>query len=327
MTEHYLKIKENALKIERSISNIIWLNGLEKFNEFIHLVSNSLYLSAIELSLYNIFEKSEITSKELFDLRNNITEENVNISGLHNIFADSENFKDSFFSSDLMFEKTAKRIEEYIDYARMLHIENLSLDYMTFLNRENISEDEADSTFLKLLTRIDKYANDDVKIHIAPMNKENRDYLNKYVDAIELIKKARFQNIKVLLDLKEIFSTLSFDLKYFKDNRDYINHFHISNLDGGAITFTDIPMHNKMVNTSFSQDYTNNFFVMKINNLTAEEKSDIENYEKYIHVFKEIYQVPLELSPFCSKLFMNFIYRHISAEGPDIEHLYNYDIH
>jgi len=327
MTEHYLKIKENALEIKRSISNIIWFNGIGKFTDFIHLVSNSLYLSAIELSLYNIFEKSEISTKELFDLRNQITEENVTLSGIHNIFADSENFTESFFSSEEMFEKTAKRVEQYIDYAKILDIENLSLDYMNFLNTENISQEEADSIFIKFLTRIDKYSDNIVVIHIAPTNEDNRNYLNKYVDAIELIKKSRLKNIKVLLDLKEIFSTLSFDLKYFKDNRNYLSHFHISNLDGGAITFTDIPMHNKMVNISYSQDYTNRFFVMKIPNVTNEQKLDITNYEHFIHVFKEIYQVPLELSPFCSKLFSNFIYRHISAEGPDIEHLYNYDIH
>jgi len=327
MTEHYLKIKENALKIKRSISNIIWLSGIEKFPDFINLVNNSLYISAIELSLYNIFERTDITAKELFDLRNQVTEENVEISGIHNIFADSENFQESFFSSKEAFEKTAKRVENYIDYARILDVKNLSLDFMNFLNVDNISQNEADSIFLKFLTRIDEYSNGDIFIHIVPTSENNRNYLNKYVDAIELIKKARLKNIKVLLDLKEIFSTLSFDLKYFKDNRDYINHFHISNLDGGAITFTDIPMHNKMVNISYSQDYTNNFFVMKIQNLTEEQKHEIENYEHFIHVFKEIYQVPLELSPFCSKLFANFIYRHISAEGPDIEHLYNYDIH
>ncbi len=31
--------------------------------------------------------------------------------------------------------------------------------------------------------------------------------------------------------------------------------------------------------------------------------------------------MPLELSPFCSKLFINLVYRHFSAEGPDVEHL------
>ena len=86
-------------------------------------------------------------------------------------------------------------------------------------------------------------------------------------------------------------------------------------------------MHNKIVNISYSKDYTNKFFVMKIKNVTEEQKQDLANYTQFIHVFKEIYQVPLELSPFCSRLFPNLVYRHISAEGPDVEHLFDYDVH
>jgi len=327
MTKEYLKAKSNALQIEKSISNIIWLDGFDKFQDFISMVSESIHISSIELSLYNIFLTPDISQKDLFNLRNNIFEANITLSGIHNIFADTENFKDSLFSSNEMFEKTIKRVENYIDYARVLDITELSLDYMNFLKLDGLPKEEADKTFFKFLDHINRYSDGDIDIHISPTSENNRDYLTRYVDAIEMIKKGRFENIKVLVDLKEMFDTLSFDLKYFKDNHQYLTHFHVSNLDGGPITFTDIPMHNKIVNLSFVKDYTNKFFVMKIKNLTDEQKEDISNYTQFIHVFKEIYQVPLQLSPFCSQLFPNLIYRHISAEGPDVEHLFKYDIH
>jgi len=327
MTEKYLKAKKNALKIQRSISNIIWLDGFDNFRGFVTMVSNSPYLSAIELSLYNIFLKPNPTQKELFDLKNLILEENLNISGVHNIFADKDNFKESFFLSKEMFEKTTKRVKEYIDIAKILNLKDLSLDYMDFLKLEELSKEDADKIFINFLREIDKYSDGDVDIHIVPTDGDVRDYLITYVEAIELLKKVNLENIKVLVDLKEIFNTHSMDLKYFRDNKRLLNHIHVSNLDGGPMTFTDIPMHNKIVNISYSKDYTNKFFVMKIIGVTDEQKKDLANYTQFIHVFKEIYQVPLELSPFCSRLFPNLVYRHLSAEGPDIEHLFNYDVH
>jgi len=328
MTEAYLKSKENALKIQKSISNIIWLDGVDNFYGFLSMISSSLYVSAVELSLYNIYHKTEFTPGELFHLKNQIEEEQVNISGVHNIFADIENFQGSIFTSEELYEKVAKRIEDYIKYAQMLGVKHLSLDYMDFLTLDDIEKEEADKKFIALLERIDKASGGEVEIHISPTDTSVRDYLVSYVEAIELLKKAKhLQNIRVLVDLKEIFNTLSFDLKYFKDNIHYLNHFHISDLDGGPITFDDIPMHNKIVNVSYSKDYANEFFVMKVKNLDDEKKQDLSNYNLYIHVFKEIYQVPLELSPFCSRLFPNLVYRHLSAEGPDMEHLLNYDQH
>ncbi|GEM_PF-2290700 len=327
MTEVYLRAKANALKIMRSFSNTAWLEGRENFDGFVALVSNSLYLSAIELSIFNIYKKMDFTESELETLRKEIVEEQVVISGLHNIFADWENEKLSIFSSESDYEKVAKRIEQFIGYAKILQTKHLTLDYMNSLQLNGTSENDADEIFMKLLRRIDIVANGELEIHIVPTNKDVRDYLNKYVKAIELLKRENFASIKVLVDLREIFSTLSFDLKYFKENNRYLSHFHVSNLDGGPIQFAEIPMHNKIVNLSYGKDYSNNFFVMKIKNLKTEQKENLANYNLYIHVFKEIYQVPLELSPFCSRLFPNLVYRHISAEGPDIEHLFNYDKH
>jgi sugar phosphate isomerase/epimerase len=327
MTEAYLKAKENAIKIQRSISNIIWLDGRENYKNFIKLISDSLYIAATEVSLFNIFETPEPTHKDIFDLKTEIFEANVNISGVHNIFADIENFNDSFFTSDRIYNKVIDRVKKYIDYTKMLDVEDLSLDYMDFLKLNGMNRKDADIIFFNFLKEIEEYTNGEIDIHIVPTSEKTRDFMNNYVEAIEFVKKGKFNNIKVLIDLKEIFDTLSFDLKYFRDNEEYLKHFHISNLDGGPITFTDIPMHNKIVNTSYNKDYKNKFFVMKIKNLSEEDKSKPENYDQYIHVFKEIYQVPLELSAFCSRLFLNLVYRHLSAEGPDIEHLFNYDQH
>ncbi len=327
MTEAYLQSKTNALRIKRSMSNIAWLDGEENFDGFVALVSNSLYLSAVELSLWNIFQKIEFSDAELNELRERIVSEQVVISGLHNIFADWSQKELSIFDSEEDFELVAQRIEKFIGYAKKLQTKYLSLDYMKSLQLNSISEYEADQIFLKLLRRIDLVANGEVEINIAPSDKNLQNYLNKYVKAIEMLKKENFVSIKILVDLKEMFNTLSFDLKYFKDNNNYLSHFHVSNLDGGQIMFSEIPLHNKIVNISYFKNYINDFFVMKIENLTNDEKENLSNYNKYIHVFKEIYQVPIELSPFCSKLFINLVYRHISAEGPDVEHLIDDDEH
>jgi sugar phosphate isomerase/epimerase len=326
MTEAYLKAKENALKIKRSLSNVIWINGEYNFHSFLSLVSNSLYLGAIELSIFNIFEDVNPSEEQLLELKKDIYDEQVEISGIHNIFADIENFKGSIFTDSDLRERVFQRVVKYIEITKLFGVENLSLDYMDFLRLDGLTVEEADSIFLSFLKRVDEVA-DGIKIHISPADEDTRDYMNKHVHGIELLKKAKFNNIFILVDLKEIFNTLSFDLKYFKDNRDYLQHFHVSNIDGGPITFDEIPMHNKIVNVSYSKDYSNRFFVMKVKNLEEEKKNNLENYTLYIHVFKEIYQVPLELSPFCSRLFPNLVYRHISAEGPDMEHLFNYDNH
>ena len=322
MTPEYLKQKENALKIQRSVSNIIWLDGYEDFHGLILLVSNSLYVSAIELSLFNIFGKSEIPEKDLLSLKQEILDEQVNISGIHNIFADIDKFQGSLFTSEKLRQKFLDRVKRYIDYSKLFGVSHLSLDYADFLRLDGVDREVADEVFISLLEQIDKFSGGEVEVHIVPTSSHIRDYLNNYVEAIELLKSAKhLKNIRVLVDLKEIFDTLSFDLKYFKDHHYYLTHFHVSNLDGGPVTFDDIPLHNKIVNVSYSKDYTNKFFVMKVKNLPDSEKEKLANYTQYIHVFKEIYQVPLELSPFCSRLFPNLVYRHISAEGPDIDHL------
>ena len=69
MTEAYLKAKANAIKIQRSISNIIWLDGRENYRNFIKLISKSLYISATEISLFNIFGTSEPSHKDIYDLK------------------------------------------------------------------------------------------------------------------------------------------------------------------------------------------------------------------------------------------------------------------
>jgi sugar phosphate isomerase/epimerase len=327
MTEEYLRLKENALQIKRSISNIIWLDGEENFDGFLSMVGNSLYLSAVEVSFFNILQKGVPSDDEVLQIKKHIIEENSEISGVHNIFADIENFKESPLTSETAFQNVVERIERYIDIAKLLEVKHLSLDYMDFLNRGELSEEDADDKFSKLLERVDSYSNGEIDIHIVPTTDNVRDYIISYVQAIELLDKRNFKNIKVLIDLKEIFDTLSFDLKYFNDKQKLFSHFHTSNLDGGPMTFDDIPMHNKIVNVSHRMEHTNRYFVMKIKNLADEQKMDLANYNQFIHVFKEIYQVPIALSPFCSKLFPNLVYRHLSAEGPDVEHLFNYDQH
>jgi SepF-like predicted cell division protein (DUF552 family) len=326
MTEAYLKSKENAVKIKRSLSNVIWIDGIENFDSFISLVSNSLYLGAIELSIFNIFKTSLPSKTELESIKKDIFDEQVVISGIHNIFADKDNFKGSIFTDQNLFEKVIERVKAYIEIAKLFETDNLTLDYADFLRLDGLTNEEADKIFISFLRKLEEIS-DGVFLHISPTDEHQRDYLNKYVHLIEILKKEKLKNVKASVDLKEIFNTLSFDLKYFKDNRDLLTHFHVSNIDGGPITFDEIPMHNKIVNLSYAKDYINKFFVMKVKNLAEEKKNDLANYTLYIHVFKEIYQVPLELSAFCSRLFPNLVYRHLSAEGPDIEHLFNYDNH
>jgi sugar phosphate isomerase/epimerase len=326
MTEAYLKKKDNALQIKRSMSNIIWLDGIDNFPSFLTMVGNSPYIGAVEISFHNILEKVP-TVEEAKKIKADILDENLVVSGIHNIFADAENFPDSPLLSEDVFQKVVDRVKEYIEIAKALEVSHLSLDYMDFLRKEELSKEEADDKFLQLLKIFEEASAGEVDIHIVPTSDNVRDYMVSYVELVELLKDTNFKNIKYLIDLKEIFDTLSFDLKYFNDHKQFISHFHISNLDGGPVTFDDIPMHNKMVNVSDNMEHINKFFVMKIKNLAEDQKQDLANYQLYIHVFKEIYQVPIPLSPFCSKLFPNLVYRHLSAEGPDIEHLQDYGGH
>jgi len=321
MDKKYLQAKEKALKIKRSVSNLIWINGTDEISSFFTLMGNSIYISAVELSLFNIFNSTTVSDSNLDDILSECENCSLEISGVHNIFADTENFQESLFFSKDVYNRTLNRIKEYIEYTDRLGTKNLSLDYMYFLDRKEMSKRDADRIFLSLLDEVsDILKEKDIVLSIVPTA---GDYLSNYVEAVHLLEKREYTNIKILIDLVELFNTFSHDIKFFKDKERFFHHFHISNLDGSPATFDDIPMHNKIVNLSHYMDYKNSFFVMKVPNLSDEDKDNFANYQHYIHIFKEIYQVPIALSPFCSKLFPNLVYRHLSPEGPDKDHLRN----
>ena len=334
MDKSYQELKNKALKIKRSISNNIWSAGIKNLDGFLEILSESEYISAIELNLSRILKKSsKFDEKDLNDLKNKIETYNLAISGLTDIFTDFEQTKISLFKSSELFENTLERIKEYIKYANILQTKNITLNSLNFLIRGELAKSEADRQFLNLLEQIDNFIienNFDVKIHILPVVKEMRDYLNNYVEMVSLLEKKRLENINILVHLKTVFDTYSNDIKYFKDKHKFFSHFSVSDLNSLPPSFDNISLHNKIVNLSHYMKYKNDFFTLDVDSIKLFETLKIENNPDkegkerllhYIHVFKEIYVVPIPLSPFCSELFPNLVYRHLSPEGPDKEHL------
>jgi hypothetical protein len=333
--QEYKELKAKALKIKRSISNNIWNVGNEHIDEFLDILSDSEYIGAIELNLSRIFKQAaNFNQQELINLKNKIQQKNLEISGLTDIFTDFEQTKSTLLKSEDIFHNALKRIKEYINFALMLKTKNISLNNMNFVIRGEISKPKADEIFLSFLEQIEKYILEnklDIKIHILPSVKEKRDYLNNYVEVVSLLEKKRFEHIQILVHLKTVFDTFSNDIKYFKDKSRYFSHFSVSDLKAIPPSFDDISLHNKIVNLSHYMKYKNDFFALDVDSIElfeyyknqkeGENPHTKENLLHFIHVFKEIYVVPIPLSPFCSELFPNLVYRHLSPEGVDKEHL------
>lgn len=210
-----------------SISNIIWKKGKENFEGFLRtIVDNNVF--SVELSLSSIFEEPlHITKNELTWLKNILSSYNVSVSSLHSL---------TYTRPDLEIFNYASKREELREY--LLHYVYLAKE----LNSKNIvygspksrkiysyNKKELDTIFTDFLQSIDEQLNG-INFNIEPLPKIYCEYLNTFMESIDILKDSNMNNIFIQLDIRSIIENQEKVDEIFEYNQ-YIKHVHIGEPD------------------------------------------------------------------------------------------------
>lgn len=236
-----------------SISNIIWKKGKENFENFLKIiVQNNIY--AVELSLNSIFEEPlNMSSEELLWLKNLLKKYNVSVSALHSL---------TYTRPDLEIFNTKEKREEllsyllyYVDIARELNTYNIVYGSPKSRKKYNYSNNELDTIFVDFLYQIDKNLID-INFNIEPLPKLYCEYLNTFMDGVNILKKNDFKNIFIQLDVRSIIESKEDIDELFLYNK-YIKHVHIGepNLTMPSYKFEQV--HKKIDYNLFNINYKN----------------------------------------------------------------------
>ncbi len=206
-----------------SISNIIWKKGKKNFENFLKaIVKNNIF--AVELSLNSIFEEPlDMTQKDFLWLKNLLKKYNVSVSALHSL---------TYTRPDLEIFNTVEKREEllaylynYINIAKELNTKNLVYGSPKSRQLYKYNIIEADKIFIDFLTKIDMKV-DGVNFNIEPLPKLYCDYLNIFMDGVDILKKGDFNNIFLQIDVRSIIESEEDIEDIFKYSQ-YIKHVHI----------------------------------------------------------------------------------------------------
>jgi len=206
-----------------SISNIIWKKGKENFEDFLKaIVKNDIY--AVELSLNSIFEEPlSMTKDEINWLRSLLKSYNVSVSALHSLTYTRPDLE--IFNSRIKREELYSYLVHYIDLAQELNSENIVYGSPKSRKRYEKSDIELDRIFIDFLYKIDEKSST-VNFNIEPLPKLYCEYLNTFMDGVDILEKNRFNNIFIQLDIRSIIESKENIYEIFSYPQ-YIKHVHI----------------------------------------------------------------------------------------------------
>jgi len=256
-----------------SISNIIWKKGKDNFEDFLKvIVANNIF--AVELSLNSIFEEPlNMTQKDFIWLKELFIKYNVSVSALHSL---------TYTRPDLEIFNTKEKREEllsyllnYIEIAKKLNTKNLVYGSPKSRQLYDYSIEEANNIFISFLSKIDIKA-DGINFNIEPLPKLYCDYLNTFMDGVDILKKSDFKNIFIQLDIRSIIESEENIDEIFNYDK-YIRHVHIGepNLTMPSEKYANIHL---LLNTMLLHMRYNGYLSIEVLN---HNQNNFETYTKY----------------------------------------------
>jgi sugar phosphate isomerase/epimerase len=266
-----------------SISNIIWAKGKDNFEDFLKaIVKNNIF--AVELSLNSIFEEPlNITKDELNWLKTRLKLYNVSVSSLHSLTYTRPDLE--IFNDSLKREELYQYLVHYMYLARELNAKNIVYGSPKSRKRYGKSDKLLESIFIDFLYKIDEQASG-INFNIEPLPKLYCEYLNTFMDGVNIIKKNKFNNIFIQLDVRSIIESEEDIDEIFKYNQ-YIKHVHIGepNLTMPSDVFRKV---HKKINSKLSDMAYTGYCAIEVinheeNSLRTYVNKTIENTRRYYH--------------------------------------------
>lgn len=253
-----------------SISNIIWKKGKENFEDFLKvIVANNIF--AVELSLNSIFEEPlNMSSEDLLWLKYLLQKYNVSVSALHSL---------TYTRPDLEIFNTKEKREEllsyllyYVDIARELNTHNIVYGSPKSRKKYNYNNNELDNIFVDFLYKIDKNLID-INLNIEPLPKLYCEYLNTFMDGVNILEKNDFKNIFIQLDIRSIIESNE-NIEQIFTYDSYIKHVHIGEPSLTMPSYKFEQVHKKINNKLLNMNYENYCSIEVINH----KKNELVEY-------------------------------------------------
>lgn len=208
-----------------SVSNIIWEKGKEHFESFLKILKDEK-VQGVELALSCIFdEPAEINKEEIVWLKGLLQEYNINVSGLHSLTYTRDDLE--LFNSKTKNEELIEYLEKYIELAIELKAKNIVFGSPKARKKNNKTIEKCDLIFIDFLKKIDCKLNN-INFNIEPLYYEYCEYLNTYMEACSILKRAKTKNCYIQLDIRSVIESEEDTIEIFQ-NFNYFKHIHLGN--------------------------------------------------------------------------------------------------
>jgi sugar phosphate isomerase/epimerase len=208
-----------------SVSNIIWKKGKENLPSFFSALSKH-NINGVELALSCFFEEpTDVSLNELKWLKELLNQYNLELVSLHSLTYTRPELE--LFLSKKNRDELIDYLCKYIDIANTLGCENIVFGSPKSRKTYEKDNEQLNNIFIDTLSKIDSYS-DNVNFNIEPLSTEYCNYLNTFMEGVELIKNHEFNNIFIQLDVRSVIESNENIVDIFSHFK-YIKHVHTGN--------------------------------------------------------------------------------------------------
>jgi sugar phosphate isomerase/epimerase len=206
-----------------AISNIIWAKGRDEFEIFIsELKKNDVF--GVELSLNSIFPEPLNMIEEDFEWLDEVLK-GVSVSAIHSLTYTRPDL--SIFNSTK--DELIKYIEFHIKVAKRIGTKNLVFGSAQSRDIGKLSKKEANEIFLDFLEKLNKpLSENEIILNIEPLPNTYCNYLNSFMEGVNLLENRELSNVFIQLDIKSILESGE-NIEEISKFSKYIKHVHVSN--------------------------------------------------------------------------------------------------
>ncbi len=258
-----------------SISNIIWPKGEENLKEFFKQASSSGF-QGVELALSCFWDEPVVVPKsKQLKLKETLTKYGLEVSGLHSITFTREDLE--LFGSEAKREELSDYFKRYIEIAENMNCCNIVFGSPKARKRNGLDPRKCDEIFINFLTKIDSNSSA-VKINIEPLPAQYCEYLNYFLEVVSLVKRGKFSNINVQLDVRCFIENRE-AINSLNDNFDLVSHCQVSDPGFSIPTNTYLETHREVCKTLIQKSFSG-FIAGEILSNSTNFKMDLEKSYK-----------------------------------------------
>lgn len=208
-----------------SLSNIIWPKGRENLSSFLNSLEDN-GVKKVELALSCFWrEPIDVSLAQVNELLSELEKKCIKVVSLHSLTYTRPDLE--VFNSSHSRKKLINYIKRYFLIARKLKCKNLVFGSPGSRKCYNKSKQELDKIFFDFLVELNEHASG-LAFNIEPLAKESCEYLNSFMEAVEIIDGKNLKNIFIQLDIRSIIESNE-DIYEILDYSQFINHVHTGN--------------------------------------------------------------------------------------------------